>query len=265
VSGVDPAALEMIEAEAVADAFGTGAVRVAGAVCALRPDLEEVGINRVIGLGVTEPATAADLDRIAAVYGPVRHSIALAPCARPPELAAWLGERGYEAGSAWVKFHRPADPPPAADSELRVERIGLERASLFTSVLGAGFELAPAVTAMLEHLPGLAGWGWYLAYDGDVAVACGAVFVRGDHAWLGQAATLPEHRRRGGQSALTAARIAAARAAGATVVVTETGEVRDGRPGSSYRNILRAGFEPAYVRPNHVSVPGTRTSAGTPA
>jgi hypothetical protein len=203
VSGFDPVALEMIEAEAVADAFGAGALRVAGAVCALRADLDEVGI------------------------------------------------------------HRPADSPPAVRTELRVERIGPERAAQFTAVLGAGFELAPAVTAMLEHLPGLPGWGWYLAYDGDVAVACGAVCVRGDHAWLGQAATLPEHRRRGGQSAITAARIAAPHAAGATVVVTETGEVVDDRPGSSYRNILRAGFEPAYVRPNYV--PGTRACVGTSA
>jgi GNAT superfamily N-acetyltransferase len=257
VSGFDPVALETVEAEAVAGAFGAAAVRGAGAVCAFRADFEDVGINRVIGLGVNEPATAADLDRIAAVYGPVRHSIALAPCARPAGLAAMLGERGYEPASAWVKFHRPADPPPAAETELRVERIGPERAAQFTAVLGAGFELPAAVTAMLAHLPGLPGWGWYLAYDGDLAVACGAVFVRGDHAWLGQAATLPEHRRRGGQSAITAARIAAARAAGASVVVTETGEVVSGRPGSSYRNILRSGFEPAYVRPNYVSVPGT--------
>jgi hypothetical protein len=39
---------------------------------ALRADVDEVGINRVIGLGVTEPATAGDLDRIASIYGPAR-------------------------------------------------------------------------------------------------------------------------------------------------------------------------------------------------
>jgi hypothetical protein len=52
-----------------------------------------------------------------------------------------------------------------------------------------------------------------------------------------------------------AARIGAARAAGAAVIVTETGETVEGRPANSYRNILRAGFEPAYVRPNYVSAP----------
>jgi GNAT superfamily N-acetyltransferase len=108
---------------------------------------------------------------------------------------------------------------------------------------------------MPEHLPGRPGWGCYLADAGELPVAAGAVFVSGDHAWLGQATTLPEHRRRGGQSALIAARIGQARAAGATVIVTETGETVDGRPANSYHNILRAGFEPAYVRPNYISPP----------
>lgn len=203
MSGFDPVGLETVEAEAIADAFGADAVQAGGVVCAVRPDLDEVYINRVIGLGVTEPASDALLDRIADVFGSVRHSIALAPCAQPAELPVMLRE-------------------PAA---------------------------------MLEHLPGRPGWGCYLAYAGALPVAAGAVFVSGDHAWLGQATTLAEHRRRGGQSALMAARIGEARAAGATIIVTETGEPVDGRPANSYRNILRAGFVPAYVRPNYISPP----------
>jgi GNAT superfamily N-acetyltransferase len=255
VTAPDPVGLETIEAEAVADAFGGDAVRVGGAVCALRADIDEVFINRVIGLGVTEPASAATLDRIADVFGPVRHSVALAPGAQPPDLPDMLRERGYEAGYAWVKFRRPAAPPHAAMTDLRVERIGPERSADYVAVLAAGFGLLPEAAAMLEHLPGRPGWGCYLASDGEVPVAAGAVFVNGDHAWLGQATTLPEHRRRGGQSALMAARIGEALAAGAAVVVTETGETIDGRPANSYHNILRAGFEPAYVRPNYISPP----------
>lgn len=39
----------------------------------------------------------------------------------------------------------------------------------------------------------------------------------------------------------------------------ETGELLPDRPSNSYRNILRASFEVAYVRPNHVSPePATR-------
>jgi GNAT superfamily N-acetyltransferase len=255
VNAFDPVGLETVEAAAIADAFGADAVQAGGVVCAVRPDLDEVYINRVIGLGVTEPASDAVLDRIAEVFGSVRHSIALAPCAQPADLAAMLRERGYEAGYAWVKFHRPAAAPLAAQTELRVERIGRERSAEYVTVLAAGFDLLPDAAAMLEHLPGRPGWGCYLTYAGELPVAAGAVFVSGDHAWLGQATTIAEHRRRGGQSALIAARIGEARAAGATVIVTETGETVDGRPANSYHNILRAGFEPAYVRPNYISPP----------
>ena len=81
-------------------------------------------------------------------------------------------------------------------------------------------------------------------------MAGGALFVDGDQAWLGLGATLPEARGRGAQSALLAERIRLAAEAGSTTVTTETGVREDGRPERSYRNILRAGFEEAFVRPN---------------
>jgi GNAT superfamily N-acetyltransferase len=254
VTGEDPG-LELVEAAAVADAFAGNAVRVGGAVCAVAAGIEEVTINRVIGLGISEPATDETLDRIAEVYGSIRHAIALAPGARPAGVAAMLRERGYEPAHAWVKFARAAAAPPAPATDLRIERIGPERADEFTAVLAGGFEIPQPVTAMLSHLPGRPGWGWYLAYDGATPVACGALFVHGRHGWLGQAATLSAHRRRGAQSALIAARIVAAGEAGAEVLVTETGETVDDRPAISYRNILRAGFRPVYLRPNYVSAP----------
>jgi hypothetical protein len=51
---------------------------------------------------------------------------------------------------------------------------------------------------------------------------------------------------------LLARRIADARQAGAATVVTETGTPPPGKDGEhpSFRNICRAGFEPAYERTN---------------
>jgi hypothetical protein len=37
------------------------------------------------------------------------------------------------------------------------------------------------------------------------------------------------------------------------VLVTETGVPRDRQPGASFRNIVRSGFRPTYVRPNYAS------------
>ena len=73
-----------------------------------------------------------------------------------------------------------------------------------------------------------------------------------------------EHRGKGAQSAILAARIEAAAAAGCEIVTTETGAPRDGQPGPSYRNIVRAGFEPHYVRANYLSSPEADTSGTTP-
>jgi GNAT superfamily N-acetyltransferase len=61
------------------------------------------------------------------------------------------------------------------------------------------------------------------------------------HGYLGWTGTDPEHRGRGAQSALIAARLARAAALGAHWCVSETNTAAD----ASLRNLLRAGFTPA--------------------
>jgi len=80
-----------------------------------------------------------------------------------------------------------------------------------------------------------------------------ALYTNGGTGWLGFAATLPAYRRRGAQTALLAARIRRAAELDCRTLFTETGEAVEGRPSNSYRNLLRAGFEPLYVRPNYRS------------
>ena len=86
-------------------------------------------------------------------------------------------------------------------------------------------------------------------------MSAGATFVTADVAWLGFGATLESHRGRGGQSAMFARRLADARIAGCRLAITETGEDTPEEPNPSYRNMLRAGFELAYLRPNLVRRP----------
>jgi hypothetical protein len=61
-------------------------------------------------------------------------------------------------------------------------------------------------------------------------------------------ATLPPARRRGAQSALIAARVAAAREAGCDWVIADTAAERPGEDNSSLHNMLRAGLSVQYVR-----------------
>ena len=67
---------------------------------------------------------------------------------------------------------------------------------------------------------------------------------------FGAAATLEAARGRGCQTELLRRRILDAASAGCRLLFVETGERVPGKPDASYRNILRAGFEEAYLRPN---------------
>lgn len=75
--------------------------------------------------------------------------------------------------------------------------------------------------------------------EGGRLVALATAFVEGGHIILGNAFTLPEHRRRGYQSALLVARCHQASSSGARAVLTDV------EPGTtSYENCRRLGFTP---------------------
>ena len=254
--------LELVEAEAFATlAEGTGLPLLrldGGAVCTAAPAApDDPLLNRVGALGVGGSGSDADLDEIAVFYrthGVERYVVAPAPLGGAG-LVERLRARGFEPGYAWMKFRRGSADPPAAvgTTTLRV-RSGVSGDD-FAAVAQAVYGTSPDVTRLFGMLPALPGWHCLAAYDGDEPVAVGALFVLGRVGWLGAAGTVEAFRGRGAQSALLAARIALARELGLETLATETGERLPAGPGASYRNILRAGFEEAYVRPNLVARP----------
>lgn len=253
MNGDDTSELEWVEAEAFAGLFPEYCFTLGQAVGIVHPQLQVLMFNRVIGLGVGRPASDADLDEIAERFGVREHMISVAPGAQPGDLADRLRERGYRPGYAWVKFRRGAIAPAPVATSLRVERIGPDRAEDFARVVTEGFGMPEAAGEPLAAIVGQPGWACFLAFADDVPAAGGLVHTNSQAAWLGAAATLPEYRRRGGQGAIMVERIRYAMQQGCRRVVTETGEVTPGGTDASYRNILRHGFEPAYVRPNFVS------------
>jgi GNAT superfamily N-acetyltransferase len=257
--------LEFAEEEGYLDAFraapptlaqehGIAYERVDGVTCTSVADLPRSRIfNHVFGLGRANPATDEQLDRIAEFYGKETYFVALAQDAEPDDLAARLEARGFEPDSAWTKFRRGVDPPAPVESELRVEPIGPQHARDFGRIVAAGFELPEFTGRWLAALFARPRWTCFVAFADDEPAAAGTLFVCRGVGWLGFAATLPEFRRRGAQSALLAARIRAAAELGCSQVAGETGALEEGRRSNSYRNIVRAGFEPVYDRPNYRS------------
>jgi hypothetical protein len=171
-----------------------------------------------------------------------------------PNLDACV-ERANEAGLvehslAWAKFCRPTTSAPMVNTALAIREVGPDESTLFATTAVAGFGMPPPLASWLSQIVGRPHWHSYVSFAGDAAAGAAALFVDGDFAWLGIGATRPEMRKRGGQSALLARRIADAARFGAKYAVTETGVPQPGQPAPSYANILKAGFVVAYVRPN---------------
>lgn len=212
-------------------------------------------LNRAIGLGVEAAAEPGEAARVVALYrdaGITNFFIHLSPDARPPTLASELEAAGLVRRRAWVKFLRGADEsPPEARSSLAVREIGPAHAADFARIGAAAFEMSRDVEPLVAGLAGRPGWHLFMSFDGDRPAGTGALFVRDGIGWCDWGATAPEFRRRGGQGAVLAARIARAGELGCHLMVTTTGEAVEGDPQHSYSNILRAGFHAAYSRANY--------------
>lgn len=221
----------------------------------LATGLARVGMMNLT-LGATEQgaveeghlATATEWVRSRSVdsYVPVTPGLAET---EPAE--SWLADHGFSPGYAWMKFARDAHPPRfAVPGDVEVIELSDREQEPFGMIVATGFALPAWAAVLFANLPGRADWRCYVARVDGTTQACAAMLVQGNVAEFGIAATLEPARGRGCQRALLHRRILDATAAGCRTLFVETGERVPNRPSASYRNILRAGFEEAYLRPN---------------
>jgi hypothetical protein len=239
--------------QAAPAALGFRAEQVGSATLLIASSLKITLFNRVIGLGVGEPATERAIDGMLDTFGREgigNFAVHLSPAAQPAALAMWLSNRGLVPKDNWTKAYRQARPAAPVPTDLRIERIGPESAGAFARVACEAFQMPDMLRPWLEAGVGRSGWRHYLAYDENRPVATGALHVENHVGWLGLAGTLPSHRRRGAQGALMSARINDAAALGCVWLATETAEDTAEHPNPSFHNMLRTGFTVAYQRPN---------------
>jgi hypothetical protein len=217
-------------------------------------ELPGVGMMNLV-LGATEPGAVEDghlaaATEWAAARG-VKYYVPLTPGLAETDAAErWLQASGFGAGYAWMKFVRDPHPPRFRAPEVEVVELASPEQEPFGMIAATGWALPAWASAFFAELPGRKDWHCYVARIDGEAQACAATHIHGAIAEFGLAATLEPARGRGCQLALLHRRILDAAEAGCRTLFVETGERVPDRPSASYRNILRAGFEEAYLRPN---------------
>jgi hypothetical protein len=262
-----PADAEAIEAEfmhtyvtAAPAANGAATARIGGGVVlAMRHDPTGYW-NKA--LGFTEPITAALIDDILAFYRAQdvgAATLQLRPETLPDDWAEICAARGIDdSGGRIVKLVAPIDDTtPVALDGLDVAPVTAADADEWAALVVGTFGFP--LEGQVEMLTATVGDERCRPYavraadpgTGSRRIVAGAnLYLDGEVADLNTGATSAAFRGRGAQSALIAARIAAARRAGCRWVVSETGWFDETPRHSSLNNLLRAGLEPTYIRPN---------------
>jgi ribosomal protein S18 acetylase RimI-like enzyme len=264
---ITPGRMESVESESWADyavagsrVLGARALRVGGGVALAAPADPSGFLNRAMGIGWDEPVSAGLLERIIGFYreaGAPSALLMIAPQALPPDWADLSQRFGIAGtGSAIVKLsgeaRAVADQSKAAghlDRGLRVGPVPVGRAGEWGQAMRLGFgDDDPRRAQQSAGLSGLPGWRLFAVYSGDDMVATGSLRVDGAAGHLFGGATLPSARNRGAQSALIAARAAAAAEAGCAWVIAEAAAEKPGQHNPSLHNQVRAGLTTRYQR-----------------
>jgi len=215
--------------------------------------------NKALGFcePITDETVAQVVEGSREVGVPVM-AFALQPRVLPDDWSEVAERHGLDQGNVMVKFLGPAEPPSDAETDLRIERVGIEHAETFAQVMATGFGApwTPGTQAMFTMPAGFDGdWATYAAFDGDTVVGVARLLAipELDTVALFGAATLPEARGRGAQTALMAARLAEARDRGLSWAAADTwAESLPDHPNPSQHNMVRIGLTEVHRRPNWV-------------
>ena len=230
-------------------------VRIGDALCSVSATEPSILVNRVLGVGSQATPTLDQLVEIQGLYreaGVSRFFLHIMPQIMSPDTEKLLTKAGYRRYRGWMKFTRGPGEVDPVTTDLTVRQIGPGEAADFAAIVAPAFDMTPACQPALAALVNDPHWYLYMSFDDTRPAGTGAVYIRGKAAYTDWAATHPDFRRRGSQTAILNARIKDALNAGCTTVVTMTGEAVAGDPQHSYGNILKRGFSEAYLRENWI-------------
>jgi GNAT superfamily N-acetyltransferase len=217
-----------------------------GVVALMARHLPVPSFNSVIGL---RAGSETHIEPLMAWYGAngVRPRFELVPGYYDPALGRELARLGlYQSGFHTSLVCEPEQVMPAALEAIAIEQVA-DAAALdeFLATHAAGWGI-PDVPGFKRNVRGWLRqpcWSLYLARFGGKPAATAILYVTDKVGYCADAATNPEFRGRGLQSALLARRIADARAAGVDFVCSGADFLSQ-----SHRNMERAGMRVQFVR-----------------
>jgi hypothetical protein len=249
----------------IVESYGLSVQHVASAYVLLADRFcDSLILNRVIGLGVCEPATETLLDTIDAIYlgsDIAAYACEIGPGTEPSDLSSRLRSRGLVPFRKTTMLYRRAERLPSVPCGFRISRVGPERATEFADLTCGIFQFNEPFLSLLRATFQSAAWQHWMAFEGEMPVACAMTYVEGDVAWIGWVGTLPDYRGRGAQSAMTVAQLDAIASSNCGWVTLETATGTRNRPNPSLRNYLRLGWTAAYDRLVYVRKTGKHATA----
>jgi hypothetical protein len=243
-----------------AEAAGIGIREVAGALVLSWKASGRRYFSRVIGFGVTAPATERALEEILSGYrdaGITMFLLQLLPHCRPSQYEAWLRARGLQPFDAQDRIVRGGEPLPRtaglpADGELAVERVTLQTADEWAEFLQRVYRLE--TDHWLQALIGRPGWHEYVARrDGEIVAARGMYLGDERIAWLGMDGPVPGLATEdyAPDAAICAAIVADGLARGARAFIADIEAASAAMDTPAYEDFGRLGFARPYVRTHY--------------
>jgi GNAT superfamily N-acetyltransferase len=240
----------------ISEEFGIKVFSIGSASISIAKQIDILAYNRVIGLGLFEPATEQILDEIISKYkdeSVKRFFIQIHPEASPSQLKEWFEKRNIHHHNNWIKHYRGIENPPTVETNLDIREVSNKsEAEKFGEIIAKSFKWPDEMKNWFANIAGRKCWKAYLAYDGNTPVATASLYVKDDCGWLSFASTLSDYRGRGAQSAMIAKRIQDAAELGCKVLTVETAEETEEKRSQSLQNIQKMGFEVAFIRPNFI-------------
>jgi len=211
------------------------------------PDVPNPFFNQAF---ISGPAERHDIESVFAIFeeSGMTPRFEIGPGAICHGLAMQLAARGFtNTHSDPILVQSSAQIPQRSDDAIQIDRVQTaddtaEFGAAYTHAWQTEAWLAPTLRSYINRWPSVPGWTLYLARQGNAPVGIGVLFNNGKVAYLADAATIPEYRKRGVQGALILQRISDAVHSSAKLVFSraEFGT-------SSQRNLERSGLQSRYT------------------